>query len=67
LEEGPASGPGERAAQFGFLVARRLADEEDASRHRAADDHRLGHARTSGAPLEFGQMLVDLGNGRHAQ
>jgi hypothetical protein len=54
LEERPARGPRERSAELRLLVSGRLADEQHATRDRAADDHRLVHARTKRASAQGG-------------
>ena len=61
LEECFARGPREGPAELRLLVARRLADEQDARGHRTPDDHGPVHLRTQGAGAESRKMLPDLG------
>lgn len=59
-----AGGPSERASEFGFLVAGRLTDEEDAGSHGATDDDGPDHGRAAGAAAEGGEVLFDGGERR---
>ncbi len=66
-EKGFAGGPGERAAEFGFLVAGGLADEHDAAVDGASDDDGFVHGGAAVAGAEFGDVageeVLSVGHG----
>ena len=63
-EKGFASGPGEGAAEFGFLVSGGLPNQEDSADDRPAADDRLVHPRAAGADQELFHVFGERGRCR---